>query len=385
GGGQAGGHDCVVTCVSSGFGNKTFLSTGVDGRAFLWDIERQQVIKGFPRHRGQLRTCLLLDGVVDQPSNVHRTFNPSGGRSSGLSGDGRNLQRSQGTSYAPSGATSFYSHVAVVAGDDRVVRVFDVRLNNRHGCIQDMRDAKDSITGLLSTGDSLLACSADGCVYEYDIRQGRLHTDEIFQPITSMCLSRDGQSLLLSCSDGLIRLQERSTGEVLFGLSGHSQTQNYRLEVQFALLDLSGLGDRGHSERSSIVRSAGRPLPNRLKEEHSVTNNDSDGDSGHLNDTLPDYRMCVLSGSDDGALVGWDLQRAAVSAADGANGTDDCLVIRRMVHGSSANTFGKVAAEEATRSDLRRAVALLCLQVEEERGWLIAGASDGGINVWSKC
>lgn len=200
-----------------------------------------------------------------------------------------------------------------------------------------------------------------------------------------MCLSRDGQSLLLSCSDGLIRLQERSTGEVLFGLSGHSQTQNYRLEVQFALLDLSGLGSKGGTVRSGRLCSADRGVASGLREEDPDINADSDRDSAVVEGTPPEYRMCVLSGSDDGALVGWDLQRAAVSAGGRASDNDDCLVIRKAFHGRSDKAPGDLVAEDPDRSDPRRAVALLCLRVEEERRWLITGASDGRINVWTKC
>ncbi|KFH10342.1 WD domain, G-beta repeat-containing protein [Toxoplasma gondii MAS] len=378
--GPSGGHDCVVTCVSSGFGNRTFLSTGADGRSFLWDVETQQVTKTLPRHRGQLRACLLLDGVNDRPPRV-----PQSGAGPATEQGGTELRCSSFHSQKPSStlpqpAATFFSHVAILAGDDRAIRIYDVRINNRHSCIQEMQDAKDSITGLLSTGDSVLACSADGCVYEYDIRQGRLYTDEIFQPITSFCLSRDGQSLLLSCSDGLLRLQERTTGEIVLGLSGHTQRQQYRLEAQFTMLDLAcrqGTSSswKGHalSFDSSSFDSTG---------DHDFTHaGDFDqylGIHGRDEDRLPEYRMCVLSGSEDGSLVGWDLQEAALTDAENKICATEWMVIRQQIHGNEEDECTGNGGKN------KRDVALLCLQIEEEQGCLVTGASDGRIKLWQK-
>nr|CEL68840.1 TPA: WD repeat domain-containing protein [Neospora caninum Liverpool] len=384
--GTTGGHDCVVTCVSSGFGNRTFLSTGADGRAFLWDVETQQVTKALPRHRGQLRACLLLDGINDRPPRVPRSgpraesaegadapwTRPASG--AGLPGSSFPSQSSPNN--LPQPAAAFYSHVAVLAGDDRVIRIYDVRVNNRHSCIQEMHDAKDSVTGLLTTGDSLLACSADGCVYEYDIRQGRLFTDEISQPITSFCLSRDGQSLLLSCSDGLLRLQERTTGEVVLGLSGHTHRQQYRLEAQFTLLDLACCQGTQSSRKASSLSFGSSDL--RSGEPGASDDFDEFWGMSDREDRLPEYRMCVLSGSDDGALVGWDLQEAAFADVENNTCATDWMVIRQQIHGNEEDEQTGNAATQ------KRDVALLCLQIEEEQGCLVTGASDGRIKLWRK-
>ncbi|PFH35043.1 WD domain, G-beta repeat-containing protein [Besnoitia besnoiti] len=332
--GPTGGHDCVVTCVSSGFGNRSFLSTGSDGRAFLWDVESQQVTKTLPRHRAPL----LSFARRRQRATASRT---SGGTAAAASAAGSGLP-TQTSRAATQPAASFFSHVVVLAGDDRVIRVYDIRMNNRHACVQEMHDAKDSVTGLLSTGDSLLACSADGCVYEYDIRQGRLYTDEVFQPITSFCLSRDGQSLLLSCSDGLLRLQERTTGEIVLGLSGHTHREQYRLEALFTLLDMSAAHSGGaHEQRTDAGGGRHVGASSRLGRPGVPLGADSDWDdldaclglTPRDDGRMPDYRMCVLSGSEDGALVGWDLQQAALAGVECPEAAAEWMVIRQQIHG----------------------------------------------------
>jgi mitogen-activated protein kinase organizer 1 len=61
----------------------------------------------------------------------------------------------------------------------------------------------------------VITASIDGCARTYDLRYGRLTTDHMGDPITSMVVSGDGNCLLMSILTSCIRLIDRTNGELL--------------------------------------------------------------------------------------------------------------------------------------------------------------------------
>lgn len=64
-----------------------------------------------------------------------------------------------------------------------------------HPTKQTLSDFRDSVTRIfVADGPSILATSVDGCLRKYDLRTGRVEIDDCHEPLSSLCLSYDGQS-----------------------------------------------------------------------------------------------------------------------------------------------------------------------------------------------
>jgi len=113
------------------------------------------------------------------------------------------------------------------------VKIWDLRSNNRDP-IQTLDDFKDSVTrvcvleeggreggrGRGGGGREILATSVDGCLRTYDLRKGVVRVDDCKEPLSSLCVSGDGQCVLMNGLDGVVRLLERGTGEMLNSYQG---------------------------------------------------------------------------------------------------------------------------------------------------------------------
>ncbi|XP_035794978.1 WD repeat domain-containing protein 83-like [Anopheles albimanus] len=120
------------------------------------------------------------------------------------------------------------SSIAVSGSKDNTIACWDVR-TRKLDPVQTMREAKDCITALVVTEHKIVSASLDGSVRQYDIRAGELVCDTIGVPITYLVQTSDGQCLLAACSDGVIRLIDNDTGELLSEYKGH-RVDDYHIE-----------------------------------------------------------------------------------------------------------------------------------------------------------
>jgi len=81
------------------------------------------------------------------------------------------------------------------------------------------------VSSLYVSAEEIITASVDGCVRNYDLRIGRLRTDFLDQPCTSVTLSNDGNCLLISSLDSSIRLFDKQSGELLGDYKGHANKQ----------------------------------------------------------------------------------------------------------------------------------------------------------------
>ena len=114
--------------------------------------------------------------------------------------------------------------MALSGSVDGSVRAFDCR-SRRPEPVQVLGEATDSVTALQVTDHELVSGAADGRVRRYDLRNGRLTTDTVGDPVSCVTLSRDGQCLLVGCMDATVKLLDRETGELLNEFSGHANRQ----------------------------------------------------------------------------------------------------------------------------------------------------------------
>jgi mitogen-activated protein kinase organizer 1 len=105
--------------------------------------------------------------------------------------------------------------------------------------------------------------SVDGCVRTYDLRKGVVQCDDVGSSITSMALSQDRQCLAVSCLDGCIRLLDTTSGELLNTYQGDHAAGNFAIQVDILANDgtiVSGSED-GNVVLYDLVRATSTVLP----------------------------------------------------------------------------------------------------------------------------
>lgn len=78
------------------------------------------------------------------------------------------------------------------------------------------------MTSLVAVEHAILAGSVDGTIRRFDVRMGRIYTDELHHPVASLALSRDGLCVLAACLDSRLRLLDIQAGELLASYTGHT-------------------------------------------------------------------------------------------------------------------------------------------------------------------
>ena len=86
--------------------------------------------------------------------------------------------------------------------------------------IQSLTDFTDSVTAIALSRSEISVSCVDGRVRTYDLRMGRMHIDEFYDPVTFLRLSHDQRCALSTCLNGVLRLTEVASGKVLQSYSG---------------------------------------------------------------------------------------------------------------------------------------------------------------------
>lgn len=80
---------------------------------------------------------------------------------------------------------------------------------------------QDDVTSVLATEHAIIAGSVDGTVRRFDIRMGRMYTDDTHHPVSALALTQDGLCVLAACLDSCLRLLDIQAGELLASYKGH--------------------------------------------------------------------------------------------------------------------------------------------------------------------
>ncbi|KAG0351308.1 hypothetical protein BG005_009225 [Podila minutissima] len=192
------------------------LTGGVDRTVRLWNPETRFCIKSYEAHGWE-----VLDLAVS-PENGK--FASCGGDKTVFLWDvmsGMTIRRFSGHTQRVN-AVDFNEEGTVIASGsyDATIRLWDCRSQLR-APIQILEEPKDSVTSIQIKGSDLLAGCVDGSIRIYDIRMGALITDQIFEPITSVSFSKDGNCILASSLDDTVRLMDRANGGLLNAYKGH--------------------------------------------------------------------------------------------------------------------------------------------------------------------
>jgi mitogen-activated protein kinase organizer 1 len=144
------GHGYEVLDIDVNYDNSKLASCGGDKMAYTWDVATGNIIRKLKGHTSKINSI---------------RFNPE-------------------------------ASVVVTASYDKTVKIFDMRSNGAMP-IQELLDARDSVSSLHISDFEIIAGSVDGCVRTYDIRAGKLKTDTLGQPVTSVSLSNDSNCILV--------------------------------------------------------------------------------------------------------------------------------------------------------------------------------------------
>ncbi|KAK4239659.1 hypothetical protein C8A03DRAFT_13957 [Achaetomium macrosporum] len=205
-------HTYEVLSLSISSSNAHFASAGGDRAVLLWDVSTAQTIRRF----GSASTTFSHTGRVN--------------------------------------AVCFAGHedsVVVSGGLDCTVRVWDTRSNSAKP-VQVLSEARDAVSSLAVCDAEIVSGSVDGRVRGYDIRMGRCVTDVFPASVTSVCLARDGRTVLVGALDSKIRLMDRANGACL-RTYGEEGWRNAELRVQSVL----GGGERFVVAGDEMTAAAG--------------------------------------------------------------------------------------------------------------------------------
>ncbi|KAL8849571.1 MAG: hypothetical protein Q9221_005445 [Calogaya cf. arnoldii] len=183
-------HGYEVLDISVTEDNARFASVGGDKQVFLWDVATARTLRRWSGHFGRVN-CV---GVGGEEGSV------------------------------------------VVSGSfDATVRLWDCKSQSTKP-IQVFEDSKDSVSSLHVLGHEIVTGSVDGKLRLYDLRMGMVYVDTIGHPITSVHQTHDGNAVLVSTLDSVIRLMDKSNGQMLQSYKGHANTE-YRIRSCLGLAD----------------------------------------------------------------------------------------------------------------------------------------------------
>ncbi|XP_034948837.1 WD repeat domain-containing protein 83 [Chelonus insularis] len=169
------GHGGEVMDASASCDSSQIISCGLDKSVILWDVATGNPVRRFRGHSGGVMTVC---------------FNEE-------------------------------SSMAISGSRDNSVKCWDIRSKNQEP-VQTLNEAKDAISSIKVSDHEIISASFDCRIRRYDIRAGEVTSDCLGEAITCVSFTRDGQCTLASCADGVIRLLDKDTGELLNEFKGHT-------------------------------------------------------------------------------------------------------------------------------------------------------------------
>ncbi|KAF5299940.1 hypothetical protein FQA39_LY11313 [Lamprigera yunnana] len=192
------------------------LTCGSDRKIKLWNPFRSLVLKTYYGHGNEVLDCAAS-------CDSSRIISCSSDKSVIVwdVSTGQPLRRLRGHASTVTCITyNEESTVAVSGGLDNSVMFWDVN-SRKQDPIQVLNEAKDCITSVAVSSTEILTGSVDCSVRRYDLRNGSCHADFVGAPVISVSFSNDGQCILVSSADNVIRLLDKNSGELLGEYVGH--------------------------------------------------------------------------------------------------------------------------------------------------------------------
>ncbi|KAI5450846.1 hypothetical protein NCC49_002587 [Naganishia albida] len=196
------GHGYEVLGLDIAPDNASFASCGGDKAVLIWDVATGTVTRRLQGHFGKVNVVRYAGGGA--------------------------------------GAKDGAGNVLVSGSFDSKVMLWDMRAQARLP-IQTLQDARDSITSISippssAGGAEIVTGCVDGVVRSYDVRMGKLVSDTVGAPVTSVIVSPTSpkDSVLVASLDSTIRLMDRTNGQMLATFRDDKfRNTAYRSQVAF--------------------------------------------------------------------------------------------------------------------------------------------------------
>ncbi|KAK9478119.1 WD40-repeat-containing domain protein [Lipomyces japonicus] len=221
------GHVGAVHVVKYNTTGQYVLSGGHDKKIILWNPNTSKLVKDYVGHGYE-----VLDISV---SFDNSRFVSCGGDRSIYLWDvttGSTTRRFSGHMSRVNAVDFNFDASLIASGSyDAKVRLWDTK-SSSYKPIQVLEESKDSVTSLQIVDYEIITGSVDGYLRVYDIRMGQLTSDYIGHPITSVTQSSDAASILVSTLDSTLRLMDKSNGSLLQSYVGHKNS-DFRVRSTF--------------------------------------------------------------------------------------------------------------------------------------------------------
>lgn len=280
-----GGHGLGVRDLQCSSDSSAILSCGEDKLLLAWDVERCVPVRKIRAH--------------EAPINGVRYYHPETTemKRKGAGGGG--------------GSFFFDSCVVVTGGADRKVHCWDLRSRSSTPLCT-MSEARDGISSVDVRDHCVLSASLDGSVRQYDLKAGKIFTDCLSgrapgdgaardgpdlnaTPVMGAYYSHDGHCIAAISLDSTVRLLDRTTGHLLNRFKGH---QNERFKTMCATSHDDALIAAGSEDGAVVVWDlvqASKPLAVMHQHAHVVS----------CVSFSPIDAKLLLTGSIDQKLVLW--------------------------------------------------------------------------------
>jgi len=219
---QFSGHEGPINHIQFSSDSRFLISAGYDHTIRLWSEKEQKNISILKGHLDSVNSFVLND------SNAKMI---SGGSDNALCWwdvtSELLIKRVRCHDGAINSVCMNNDNTVIVSGSfDSKVKIWDARDTNVRP-IQVLMDASDSITSVVTSRYEIFASSADGTLRTYDIRNQSLTTDNINSRIVHLDISKDGVYLLLSTMESKTLMFSKSIGEVRQTFRGIHNSKYY--------------------------------------------------------------------------------------------------------------------------------------------------------------
>lgn len=193
------------------------LTGGSDRKLKLWNPYRGVVLKTYGGHGDEVMdACASCDSSQIVSCGLDKSV---------ILWDvttGTPVRRLRGHAGAVNAVRFNEESTMIISGSrDNTAMCWDIRSKSQDPA-QCLNEAKDSISSVRVSDHEILTASFDGKIRRYDIRVGEMYADYMGDAVTCASFTKDGQCVVVSCADAVVRLMDKDSGELLGEFTGHT-------------------------------------------------------------------------------------------------------------------------------------------------------------------